>query len=193
MNIHEASVSTSEDVPDGRHEVESRPIVSEFETFYRANVTVVGSFFARRSVDPHVVADLTSETFVRAMSSAPSLSGVRSPRAWVFAIARAVYARHQAELIGGRTTIARLSGRVTLQGDQIDDLVERIDAERHGRNLLDRAAYLSDVERLAVELVDLAGLTPQEAGEALGISAGAVRVRLFRARTRLRKESYEQL
>jgi RNA polymerase sigma factor (sigma-70 family) len=163
-------------------------ITSDFESFYRAHVRAVGDFFARRSIDPHVVADLTSDTFVKAMSSAHSFAGRGTPRAWVLAIARAVYAQHQAELIGGRAIVTRLSGRVDLQLDQIEDLLGRIDGEHDGRELLARAAQLSDVERSALELVDLAGLTPQEAAQVLGISTGALRVRLFRARTHLRKE-----
>ena len=70
----------------------------------------------------------------------------------------------------------------------IEDLAERIDAERSGRDLLERLAELSEADREALELVDLAGLTPKEAAMALGVSPGALRVRLFRARARLRKE-----
>jgi RNA polymerase sigma-70 factor (ECF subfamily) len=54
--------------------------------------------------------------------------------------------------------------------------------------LLERLRGLSPVDRTAVELVDLAGLTPKEAATALDVSPGALRIRLFRARARLRKE-----
>lgn len=71
----------------------------------------------------------------------------------------------------------------------------RGDAERTGRELMQRCARLAAVERAAIELVDLAGLTPKEGAKVLGISPGALRVRLFRARARLRKEqtNYEQV
>jgi RNA polymerase sigma-70 factor (ECF subfamily) len=49
-------------------------------------------------------------------------------------------------------------------------------------------ARLPELERVALELVELAGLAPREAAGALEISPAALRVRLFRARTRLRKE-----
>ena len=39
-----------------------------------------------------------------------------------------------------------------------------------------------------IELVDIAGLRPQEAAAALGLAPGTVRMRLLRARARLRKE-----
>src|SRR5437763_10709415 len=38
----------------------------EFEQVYRGNVAGVMGYFARRCGDPQIVADLTSETFVRA-------------------------------------------------------------------------------------------------------------------------------
>jgi RNA polymerase sigma-70 factor (ECF subfamily) len=49
-----------------------------------------------------------------------------------------------------------------------------------------RWAGLPQTDRLAVELVDIVGLTPKEAANALGASPGALRIRLFRARTKLR-------
>lgn len=72
--------------------------------------------------------------------------------------------------------------------DDIDDLLETIDAQQAGRELLQRAASMPELERAAIELVDLAGLSPRDAARTLGISPGAMRVRLFRARARLRKE-----
>jgi RNA polymerase sigma factor (sigma-70 family) len=71
--------------------------------------------------------------------------------------------------------------------DEIDELTQRIDAQRAGRELLECCAELSAVERAAVELVDLDGLTPKEAAAALGVPRGVLRMRLSRARTRLRK------
>ena len=40
--------------------------LAEFEQIYRRNVGVVTAYFARRCADPQTVADLTSETIVRA-------------------------------------------------------------------------------------------------------------------------------
>ena len=37
---------------------------AEFERLYRANVYVVTAYFARRTADPQLVADLTADTFV---------------------------------------------------------------------------------------------------------------------------------
>ncbi len=67
--------------------------VGEFEALYRAYVAVVTAYFARRARDPQTVADLAAETFVEAVASfrtVPPRAGAE--RAWVFAIARRVYA-----------------------------------------------------------------------------------------------------
>jgi RNA polymerase sigma factor (sigma-70 family) len=164
-------------------------LVAEFEDVYRTHVSAVTSFFARRSRDPQTVADLTSDTFVEAMTSFHSFDPAKGAvRGWLFAIARRVYARHCERAAHRRDAAARDAGRRSLDPDQIDELLRRIDAERSGRLLLDRLSRLGPVERAAVELVDLSGLTPKEAAAALGVTSGALRVRLFRARARLRKE-----
>ncbi|HTU31995.1 MAG TPA: RNA polymerase sigma factor [Solirubrobacteraceae bacterium] len=172
-----------------KHEVPiHRPPRLEFEAVYRDNVRQVTAFFARRCRDPQVVADLTSQTFVEAIRSAATYQGRGSPRAWLIAIARRVYANHLADQTSGADLIDQLGGRLELADDELEDLAARIDAQRNGRTLLEHAGQLSRLEREAIELVDLMGLPPRDAARILGVSANALRVRLFRAHTRLRKE-----
>jgi len=162
--------------------------VADFEAIYRANVQALTAFFARRCGEPQVVADLTSETFVQAIGSLASFDPRRGgARAWLFGIARHVYARHCERAAHGGHTLAALAGHRELEEDEIEDLADRIDDQRAGRELLERLTQLPELERAALELVDLDGLAPREAAAALNISRGALRVRLFRARTRLRK------
>lgn len=163
--------------------------LEEFERVYRGNVDVVMAYFARRCTEPQVVADLTSETFVRAAGGFGGFDPRRgSPRAWIFGIASHVYAGHCEQTANGRATVARLAGRRALEHDEIEELAGRIDAESTGRELLESCARLPDLERAAIELVDLAGLTPKEAAAALGVSRAGLRKRLSRGRNRLRKE-----
>jgi RNA polymerase sigma factor (sigma-70 family) len=146
-------------------------------------------YFARRCRDPQTVADLTSETFVRAAEGFAGFDPRRgSDRAWLFGIAAKVFARHCEQSAGGRDAVARLGGRRPLDGDEIEELAERIDSERAGAALMRRFARLPAVERAAIELVDLEELTPKEAALVLGVSRVAFRKRLSRARSRLRRE-----
>jgi len=165
--------------------------LEEFEQVYRRNVDVLMGYFARRCREPYTVADLTSETFVRAMDGFARFDPRRgSDRSWLFGIAAHVFARHCQQTAGGRAAAERLGGHRALDADEIEELAERIDAEREGAALMQRCARLPSVERAAIELVDLEGLSPREAALALGVSGVAFRKRLSRARSRLRKEHH---
>jgi RNA polymerase sigma factor (sigma-70 family) len=163
--------------------------LAEFEQIYRDNADAVMGYFARRSGEPQVVADLTSETFVRAAGTFASFDPRKgTPRAWLFGIAARVYARHCDQAANNREAIARLAGHRSLEGDEIEELAAKIDAERAGRELIEQCSRLPEPERAAIELVDLAGLSPKETAAVLGVSRVVLRKRLSRARGRLRKE-----
>lgn len=163
--------------------------LEEFEQLYRRNVDVLVGYFARRCRDPQTVADLTSETFVRAVAGFAGFDpGRGSDRAWLFGIAANVFAGHCQQSASGRDVVSRLGGRRQLEVDEIEELLERIDAERDGAALRRRGEQLPFAELTAVELVDLGGLTPKEAAAVLGVSRVAFRKRLSRARSRLRGE-----
>jgi RNA polymerase sigma factor (sigma-70 family) len=181
------SVSRASRSLPGRGECSRGRAVADFEVVYRANVAGVASFFARRCAEPQEVADLTSETFVQAIGSLGSFDPRRgTARAWLFGIARHVYAQHCGRLALARSGVVALASGLRLDDGEVEELAARIDAQRLGRELLAQLGGLPELERVALELVDLAGLTTREAASALGIAPGALRVRLFRARRRLR-------
>jgi RNA polymerase sigma factor (sigma-70 family) len=162
---------------------------AEFEEIYRSNVGAVTAYFARRCREPQDVADLTSETMVRAAGSFHAFDLRRgSARAWLFGIAAHVWAGYCAQVADRRDVMVRLAGNRPLDASEIDELAAKIDAQQEGRELLERCSMLSTKERAAIELVDLAELTPKEAAAALGVPRGVLRMRLSRARARLRKE-----
>lgn len=161
---------------------------AEFEQIYRSHVGAVTAFFARRTADPQTVADLTADTFLNAITGFATFDPARgTARAWLFGIARNVFAKYCDAYGRGRDVAVRLAGRRALPDDEIEELLERIDAERSGRGLVEALAGMAEIDRGVLELVDIAGLTPKEAAAALGIAPGALRIRLHRARLRLRK------
>jgi RNA polymerase sigma factor (sigma-70 family) len=162
--------------------------IAEFERLYRANVDAVMAYFARRSRDPHVVADLTADTFVAVITAFGTFDPRKgTARAWMFGIARRVYASHCEAHSQQQRKLERLAGRRELGPDEIEELLDRIDAERSGRDIVTGLASLPERDRAVIELVDIAGLRPKEAAVALGLTPGAVRMRLLRTRARLRK------
>ncbi len=177
------SVSLDTEIPP------ERAAGTDFAVIYRANVAAVMGFFARRGLDPQTVADLTSETFAEAIGSLSSFDPRKGPpRPWLYAIARAVYARHRQQSTRQEQAVKQLCRQVVLDQDDIEDLEARIAAQQQSREVLERCTGLPELERPAIELVDLDGFTPAEAAASLGVSAGVLRVRLFRARTKLRKD-----
>jgi RNA polymerase sigma factor (sigma-70 family) len=164
--------------------------IAEFERLYRANVDAVTAYFARRSGDPHVVADLTADTFVAVITSFEAFDPRKgTARGWMFGIARRVYASYCEAHSQQQHKLRRLAGQRDLDPDQVEELLDRIDAERAGRDLLTGLAVLPERDRAVIELVDIAGLRPKEAAAALGLTPGAVRMRLMRTRARLRKQA----
>ena len=161
--------------------------LAAFERIYRADVGAITRFFARRCTEPQLVADLTADTFVRAMTSFGTFDARRgSATSWLFGIARHTFAAHLERSARSRAVADQVAGRRELDRDELAELEARIDAERPGRALLERLAELPELEREAVELVHLCGLAPKEAAEALGVPKGAMRTRLYRATARLR-------
>jgi RNA polymerase sigma-70 factor (ECF subfamily) len=164
--------------------------IPEFERLYRANVDAVTAYFARRAAEPQVVADLTADTFVAAITSFESFDPRKgTARAWVFGIARRVYASHCEAHSQQQQRLQRLAGRRDLDPDQVEELLNRIDAERACRDMVTGLSALPERDRAVIELVDIAGLRPKEAAAALGLTPGTVRMRLMRTRARLRNEA----
>jgi DNA-directed RNA polymerase specialized sigma24 family protein len=88
-----------------------RTAIAAFERLYRANVQAVMAYFARRSGDPNVVADLTADTFVAVITSFGAFDPRKgTPRAWIFGIARRVYASYWAAHSHQQHKLQRLAG-----------------------------------------------------------------------------------
>jgi RNA polymerase sigma-70 factor (ECF subfamily) len=161
-----------------------------FERLYRAEFGTVAGYFARRTTDPELVAELMSDTFVAAMRAYGSFRPERtSARAWTIGVARRVWARHRETAARWENHARRRAsmGRL-LSREEIEELLLRIDVENSAAELLARLAPLAESDREAIELIDLVGLSPGEAARVLGVSSGVLHVRLLLARARLRRQ-----
>lgn len=160
-----------------------------FGEFYREHIERIQRFIARRVDDPYLAADLTADVFLAAIGAAGGYrADLGTPIGWLYGIARNVVLaegrRHARELRANQ----RISGRRLLTPDDVTRLEERIDAEASARTLLRAMDDLPAGERAALELVVLDELSPQDAANVLGIRLTAFRVRLHRARGRLRSQ-----
>jgi RNA polymerase sigma-70 factor (ECF subfamily) len=158
-----------------------------FSAFYREHVTAVTRFVTRRVADAHLAADLTADVFVAAIGAAQGYQGsAGGPRTWLYGIARNVIAAEFRRSARERRAAGLIAGRRLLEPDDVERLLEQIDAFRQVRELHESLRGLPDGERAVLELVSVDGLSVAEAAAALGIRPVTARVRLLRARRALR-------
>ena len=154
-------------------------VLPELDVLYR-----VGRSLTRNHADTE---DLVQETIIRAYKAIDRFDG-RHPRAWLLTILRNAQInrtrRRRPELLRDPDVeMDRLAA--TSVGDQDDPEHQVVDPVFDASV---RAALegLPERFRLPVELVDLAGLSYQEAADQLDIPVGTVMSRLHRARRRMR-------
>jgi RNA polymerase sigma factor (sigma-70 family) len=158
-----------------------------FEAFYRENVEGVQRFVARRVGDPERAADLTAEIFLAAITSSGSYRpGRGTPQAWLYGIARVTVAADRRSRGRELAGYERIRGSALVDEDDAARIDSRIDAEARSRELYAAMAELPEGERAVLELVVLDGLGVSEAAAAAGVRPVTARVRLHRARRKLR-------
>jgi RNA polymerase sigma factor (sigma-70 family) len=160
--------------------------VAAFEAFYRRYVRRVTAFAATRCSSAEDVADVVALTFVRLLGVARRYEPERaSPVAFVLGVAANVSREVQRNGARHRALVARLAGRDLLDSDDVDRIDAAIDAARQSYRLDAAVAAAPVAEQEMLRLV-ADGRTPSQAADELGISPGAGRARLARARRRLR-------
>jgi RNA polymerase sigma-70 factor (ECF subfamily) len=154
-----------------------RDHVTAFRALYERHRDDVWRYLRRRS-DHHAAEDLTAEVFVVAWRRRADLPG--DPLPWLYGVARGVLANH-------RRSVARataLAERVGRHGhDAAGDHADLVNLRADVAALL---ARLPGRDREVLLLVAWEGLTSAQAARVLGIRETAARVRLHRARKRLR-------
>jgi RNA polymerase sigma-70 factor (ECF subfamily) len=135
--------------------------------------------------DPHEAEDVAQEAYLRAYRSLRGFRGESRFETWLYRITANTALSHLRRR--GRFGEVLAEGDERLMREQEartpDEVVERDEVER-------ALAVLSAGQRTVVLLKDVYGFSCQEIGEEIGISEGAVKVRLHRARKRLKEEVY---
>jgi RNA polymerase sigma-70 factor, ECF subfamily len=155
--------------------------------FYRRHVAKIVGVGARRFDDPEEVADFVATVFLEVIQSAGSFDPRRgTAAAWLYGLAANVAAKQLRQRERAADAALRLSGRVFLQPDDYERINEQLDAAARARAVYAAMDSLRPDDRRLLGLVAVDGLSPVEAAAALGIGRVAARVRLTRARRRLR-------
>jgi RNA polymerase sigma-70 factor (ECF subfamily) len=153
---------------------------ARFEGLFRDHHVAVVAYVRRRAPQ-EAVDDIVGETFLVAWRRLGCVPAEELP--WLLAVARNVLATQRRGAVRRRALTLRL-GRTAVgraESPVGDHLESDVDARLH--TALSR---LAPKDREALTLIAWDGLQPHEAAVVLGDSAGAFRVRLHRARQRLR-------
>ncbi len=160
---------------------------SAFEAVYEAFRPRLYSFLVRLSRRRDVAEDLLEETWLRLVERAESLAADTCLAAWLFTVARNLFAswcRHRA-LDAERISDLTPSWPVPRSGESPFEAAARNETERRLEAALARVPLR---DREVVLLVAGEGLAPHDAAAVLGLSPEALRKRLQRARERLAVE-----
>lgn len=151
-----------------------------FEAIFASNSQRLFDYARRRTSSTADAADVMAETMLVAWRRIDEVPRGDDARLWLYGVARRVLANHRRafrrrERLGQRLrdTVARVSIVPPERGDELDELSRAL-----GR--------LTTDERELILLASWEGLDSNEMATLLGVSSGAVRVRLHRARNRLR-------
>jgi RNA polymerase sigma-70 factor (ECF subfamily) len=147
----------------------------ELEDVFRAHQQAVFAYFLRLVGNRQDAEELTQETFVRACGAALRFRGDSSVRTWLFGIARRVLL--EASRAGLFERRPELADRASPPDGDSD---ERMDLER-------ALASLGVADREALVMVDMLGFEPIEVAAMVDVTPETFRVRLHRARGRLRE------
>jgi RNA polymerase sigma factor (sigma-70 family) len=156
-----------------------------FGVLFERHGPAVLQFCFRRTADAALAEDLTSIVFLEAWRKRGRLQLFQeSARPWLLGVALNVVRSQYRTQRRHSDALARLPAPAPAEPES-DRAIARIDAEREMRVVLDTVSKLNRREREVLELCVWAELSPEEAASSLGISVGAVRSRLSRARRRL--------
>lgn len=155
--------------------------------FYERHMGKIVCMGVRRFDNPEDVADFVANVFLEVMTSAGGFDPARGRAVpWLYGLATNVAAGMRRDRFRQMQAAHQIQGREFLDADAHAEVEERVDAAVQARRAYAAMQRLSPADRRALELVAVDGLSTGEAANALGVSPVALRVRLVRARSRLR-------
>jgi RNA polymerase sigma-70 factor (ECF subfamily) len=156
--------------------------------FYRRHVGKIVGMGVRRFDNPEDVADFVADVFVAVLTSAARFDPSRGRAVpWLCGLAANIAGEHIRRRQRDLELHRQVLGRTLLAPEDYSRVEEQIDAATQWRAVYANMRSLKEADRRLLELVAVDGLNTTDAANALGISAVSARVRLSRARARLRK------
>jgi len=137
--------------------------------------------------DEAAAEDLAQETFARIHTSLDDLREPEKAKAWVFRIAHNLYVDRVRTSLHESSTTPDGGEEEQLEDPASTAFVGEIERQEMSQCVRDKIAMLPEPLRTVVVLFDQEEFSHQEIAEMLGLSVGAVKVRLHRARQALKE------
>ncbi len=150
---------------------------ARLEALFRRHYRDVALYVRRRAAEPDLVEDVAAETFLvawRRLDEVPA-----NARPWLLGVARKTLSTHRRSAGRRRSLVTKL--------EAAESPANRED-QANESGVAEALMRLSEKDREAITLVAWEGLSPNEAAVVVGQSPVAFRVRLHRAKGRLREK-----
>ena len=145
----------------------------------------------RKIGDFHIAEDITQDTFLKAYQGLPTLKEPQSFASWLYVITaneckawlrkKRTWMQSLEDTSSAQLEKATYSGHIIEENEQMTEETQREVVKK----LL---AKLQESDRTVITLYYLGGMNYEEISNFLGVSVGAIKSRLHRARQRLKKE-----
>jgi RNA polymerase sigma-70 factor, ECF subfamily len=153
-----------------------------FEDLYRATRTDLLRYLIRRCPDTEDAADLLAETYLTAWRKLDAIPAGEAAQLWLYGVARNLLLRSARR----RRVASALIGRLA---DEFQAAQSTPTADQPQHQALRLAfAELSEQDREILTLTAWERLAPREIAQVTGLNANIVRIRLHRARSRLKRQ-----
>jgi len=158
--------------------------VTDFDTLAREYSPLLRRFLQRQIGNPATADDLLQETLIRVARGLAGFAGNASPKTWMFAIASNVVTDHLRQPARRRQIVDIEDVPDLADGAvAVDERMEFDEMNQCVREVIDS---LPPDYRTALILHDLEDMDCEQTAKVMGVSLGAAKVRIHRARARLK-------
>jgi RNA polymerase sigma-70 factor (ECF subfamily) len=154
-----------------------------FERLFRDTRSDLLAYLMRRSQSAEDAADLLAETFLVAWQKIDRIPEGEKARLWLFGVARNLLLKGSSRRRSGSALVERLAAE--LRAAQV---VHSPVDDRWSGMLRTALTALPERDREILTMTAWEGMTPKQIASVTGTSANIVRVRLHRARARLKRQ-----
>lgn len=160
------------------------PPVYAFERVADELSPILANYLRRLVSDPSIAEDLLQETLIRIARGLPDFNGRSSLKTWGFTIATRVGMDHFRK-VGDKPAVMDLSSTEPPADDPSPD--DRLALEQMNACVQEVIAALPADYRAAILLYDIGEMSARETAAACGCSEATAKIRIHRARTKLRE------